>query len=77
MNEAALQHLRDLAAGLATREKIEIGIVTDRGTVTGTYDPLIKTVSVISLTVPEKELRFWLHAVYGAKLVSIHKGGKP
>jgi hypothetical protein len=38
---------------------------------------MFKTVSVAGLTVPEKELRFWLHAAYGAKLVSIHKGGKP
>ena len=77
MNKATLQHFRDLEADLSKREQIEIGIVTDKGTVTGTYDPLFKTVSVGGLTVPDKELRFWLHAAYGANLQSIHKGGKP
>jgi hypothetical protein len=76
MNEVTLEQFRDLADALSKREKIEIGIVTDKGTLTGTHDPMFKTVSVGGLTVPDKELRFWLHAAYGAKLVSI-KGGKP
>jgi hypothetical protein len=76
MNEATLQQFRDLADALSKREKIEIGIVTDKGTLTGVYDPVFKTVSVGGFTVPDKELRFWLHSAYGAKLVSI-KEGKP
>jgi hypothetical protein len=74
MKESTLRHFRDLADAVSTREKIEIGIVTDRGTLTGAYDPMFKTVSVSGITVPEKELGYWLRVIHDAEIVSIRKG---
>ena len=45
---ANLELFRELAAVLATREKKQIGILTDKGTVAAIYDPLFKTVTVCS-----------------------------
>ncbi|MGD0485668.1 MAG: hypothetical protein ABSB94_00580 [Syntrophorhabdales bacterium] len=68
---ANLELFRELASLLATREKKQIGILTDKGTVTAIYDPLFKTVSFGGMTVPEKELGFWMKAVYGATVKKI------
>ena len=71
MNDHMLARVRDLAAALGTREKRRIGIVTDKGTISATYDPLFKSVSVAGMTVPEQELRFWVKAACGATVIKI------
>ena len=71
MNDTVLAHLRDLGAALRDREKRRIGIVTDKGTISATYDPLFKSVTVAGMTVPEQELRFWVKAACGATVIKI------
>ncbi len=54
------------------RETKEVRIVTDRGTITGTYDPMFKTVRIEGIgTVPERELAFWVKAFLKAKVTKI------
>ena len=68
---ANLELFRGLASLLATREKKQIGILTDKGTVAAIYDPLFKTVSFGGMTVPEKELGFWMKAAHGATVKKV------
>jgi hypothetical protein len=71
MNENVLRGFQDLAATLQNREKWQIGVVTDQGTVTAVYDPLFKTVSIAGMTVPAKELVFWVKVACHANVIAI------
>ena len=71
MKENVLQGFQSLAGVLQDREKWQIGIVTDQGTVTAVYDPLFKTVSVAGMTVPAKELVFWVKVACRANVIAI------
>ncbi len=71
MNICVLEHFTQLANALEKREKVDIAVQTDKGTVRGTFDPLFKTIKFGGFTVPEKELHFWMKAVNGAKIQKI------
>lgn len=53
----------------------EIKIIGKRGDFdveyVGFYDPLFKTVTIGPVTVPIREIGFYLNALYGAELVTI------
>ena len=66
-----LEQFRQLAGVLADRKMVDVAIQTDKGTVRGIFDPLFKTVKVGGLTVPDRELAFWLKATYGCKVEKI------
>lgn len=71
MNDATLQGFRDLAAVLATREKKQIALITDKGTVTAIFDPMFKTIQVGAMTVPESEISFWMKAAHSTTVKKI------
>ena len=77
MSEHVLTQFRNPAETLSQRKKVGLVIQTDRGTVRGSFDPLFKTVTTCGLTVPEKELHFWMKAAHGAKVLNVITEGAP
>jgi hypothetical protein len=72
MTDTTLSHFRDLAASLSDRQRIPIDIVLkDDRSLSATYDPLFRTVTVGAGTFPESELNKWIRAFYRADVLSI------
>lgn len=71
MNENVLRQFQNLSDTLKGREKWPIGVITDQGTVSAVYDPMFKTVSIAGMTVPARELEFWVKAACHAKVLGV------
>ena len=67
----ALSEIRKRADALDKRQRLDVTIGTDKGTVAGTYDPMFKTVTVKGATFPEREITVWMKLFFGVKVHSI------
>lgn len=72
MNEATLDHYRQLAGGLVCRERVGFTFTLANGKeMKAVYDPLFKTFTMGGMTFPAKELAVWIKLVFGSLPVII------
>jgi hypothetical protein len=78
MNDAVLNHFRNLASDLSKRPREEISIELKSGTVlSAKYDPVFGTITLGGTTFPAGEVNVWTKLGWGSEAKKIVKKLSP